>query len=252
VEATTAIEPENPEPQVMTRLELSRMPINTPYECLKDPILAEKHRELEKEARRKRLQRPPKEEGCFLGSCTVLKANGSVSRIDEVTAGDELVTSADGSKSAVVQCVLVTRIVKGETRMVCLENGLCVTPGHPVIVGGKWVRPKDLRLPEMVKCGFYYNFMLEREGSSGASLIVNGSVCAVLGHGVSVDMREHSFWGNWDALAQTFCAIDEDGWRNGRIEIEEGKSSTIPENQLIMERERMFYSNMAETVETRG
>lgn len=156
--------------------------------------------------------------GCFLGSCTVLKADGTLSLISSIVAGDRLACSTDGNTSATVLCVLVTHIISGQTRMVAFPNGLCVTPGHPVLLGGVWVRPKDILCPTLIKCDYYYNFLFEQ--GTGSAVVVNGTPCVSLGHGMKGDMREHAFWGSWEALANTMQAADMEGFKKGKVIIE--------------------------------
>jgi hypothetical protein len=157
--------------------------------------------------------------GCISGSCTILKADGSLCLVSEVVAGDRLACSANGKSSAVVLCVLVTHILSGKTRMATFSSGLCVTPGHPVLLDGIWVRPKDVTTPRLVDCEFYYNFLFQP--GTGTALVVNGTLCVALGHGTKGDVREHAFWGSWEALAAAMRSLDKEGFERGRVTIEE-------------------------------
>ncbi|KIM97471.1 hypothetical protein OIDMADRAFT_20583 [Oidiodendron maius Zn] len=103
--------------------------------------------------------------------------------------------------------------------MVCFPNGLAITPTHPILDSVKgWVFPKDLRIPGVIvaqiECEEVFNILLD----SKHTVVVNGTVCAVLGHERDGHTR-HEFWGNWQAVANCLKSIDPEGFDMGRVEV---------------------------------
>jgi hypothetical protein len=133
--------------------------------------------------------------------------------VSELRKGDLIKCDFEGH-TAEVACVLVLPVPKGEATMAKFENGLVITPMHPVISGGAWALPKDLVKPSGVKLCQLFNFVLDRQHT----ILVNGVVCSALGH-----RREghtaHPFWGNWDSIVNCMKRIDSDGYEKGLVEV---------------------------------
>lgn len=152
-------------------------------------------------------------DGCFGGESTVHLASGEFKPVSELRKGNLIKCDLEGN-TAEVACVMVLPVPKGETTMVKFENGLVITPMHPVISGGAWALPKDLVRPSAVKLCQVFNFVLDRQHT----ILVNGVVCSALGH-----RREghtaHPFWGNWDSIVNCMKRIDGDGYEKGVVEV---------------------------------
>lgn len=157
--------------------------------------------------------------GCFLGTNTVQMADGSTTSVQDIVKGDKVACNKRGDEVSVVACVLVTRIPSGRARMVTFpDSGLCITPGHPILVDGSWVRPKDVRPVSLTKCDYYYSFLLD---DGGTSVIINGVICVTLGHGIKGDVRKHELWGDLQNLTRMMRTVDDVGFSKGRVEVVE-------------------------------
>ena len=69
---------------------------------------------------------------------------------------------------------------KSSFMMVKLDNGLTISPKHPIFdeVTRKWILPKDLGKPEPTQgVPWVFNFVTENLGY----VTVNGTICATLG-----------------------------------------------------------------------
>jgi hypothetical protein len=139
--------------------------------------------------------------------------DGEFKPVGELRKGDLVKCDLEGH-TAEVACVMVMAVPKGETIMAKFDNGLVITPAHPVLCEGAWVLPNDLVKPSRVKVCRLFNFVLDRQHT----ILVNGVVCSALGH-----RREgytgHLFWGNWDKVVNCMKCIDMDGYKNGLVEV---------------------------------
>lgn len=103
--------------------------------------------------------------------------------------------------------------------MVRFPSGLDITVTHPIFDARKgWVFPRDVRTPgvktESVECDEVFNILLD----SHYTAIVNGTLCALLGHDRGGQTR-HEFWGNWKLVAGCLKIVDAEGYRLGNIQI---------------------------------
>jgi len=151
--------------------------------------------------------------GCFAPPSAVrrLDASGLVEEVSvaAVRAGDRLLTTEG---SARVRCV--ARIQRDASKaLVALPEGLRMTPGHPVLLGGAWVRARDAH--GAVADGgaaVVYNFVLD----SCHVLVVNGIGCATWGHGLRGEVIGHDFFG-MERVLWALAALP--GWERGLVDV---------------------------------
>jgi len=73
-----------------------------------------------------------------------------------------------------------------------LENGLLITPGHPIKQGSEWVYPKSLVEPKIVACDYFYNLVVDKVDIA----IINGVEAILLGHSYTDGILKHEYWGS--------------------------------------------------------
>mmetsp|Transcript_66933 Transcript_66933/g.180984 ORF Transcript_66933/g.180984 Transcript_66933/m.180984 type:complete len:692 (+) Transcript_66933:97-2172(+) len=134
--------------------------------------------------------------GCIAGDSTVLMADGTERRVDEIRKGDAVSALAD-TGLAEVACVVRTRVPGGRLALAALPGGLRATAFHPVWLDGAWRFPADVADVEEQACEAVYTFVLE-EGAR--AVLVNGVPCVPLGHGVEEGAARHPFLGSRDAV----------------------------------------------------
>ena len=128
---------------------------------------------------------------CFLGSSTVLMADGTHKRCSEIQPGD---IASPGYK---VRCVVKTLvpfayIVKLGTQIGSPTEIGGFTLWHPVLVDGTWRHPADLGKFHRVNTDSIYNFVLE----SGHCLIINDITTCTMGHEFTDnDVIDHPYFG---------------------------------------------------------
>ena len=120
------------------------------------------------------------EQECIHGDGIVNLVDGSSTRVDNLEAGYIVQTAAGFTEiGEVIKCTSIRRKMS-------VINGAKVTSDHPMRVDGKWVLPQEYD-PSGVKeynCAVY-NFVMKDlpENKNSHTIIVNGAICATLGHG---------------------------------------------------------------------
>jgi hypothetical protein len=147
---------------------------------------------------------------CFHGNCVVSLANGLNKLVKDIRKGD-IVKTPDGSKATVTYAIKIL-CRNNRTTMVSFDNGLIITPWHPIRINGKWVFPHDIGDETVIECQEVYNFVLD----SGHIMFINGIECVTLGHGFKGEVIEHPYYGTNQVL-DDLRAIDV--CNNGFIEL---------------------------------
>jgi hypothetical protein len=139
---------------------------------------------------------------------------GTTKQASTIKQGDVVLTG-NGS-TAVVRCVLKARCPGGVTPMVTLPSGAALTPYHPVRVArtGAWAFPADLAQTALQPAEFVYNYLL----ASGHSVLIDGTECVTVGHGVDADVVRHAFFGSNAAVVRDLERLP--GWNVGLVELE--------------------------------
>lgn len=114
---------------------------------------------------------------------------------------------------AYVKVVCVVEIFDDSKSLLVLNNGLSITPKHPVRVDGKWHYPDALDCIQSKKTSdIVYNVVLE----SDHIMMVNGMECCTWGHNIEGGVIYHPFYGTNQIIEklQTFP-----GWKDGFIRV---------------------------------
>lgn len=147
---------------------------------------------------------------CF-ASGRVAMSCGLYKDVSLVRPGDYVSTS-DGDKR--VLCVVETKVSRGFEGLVEIDEGIFVTPWHPVRALGedRWSFPADLKHPSFQRCFRLFSFVIE----GGSHLRLGGVYEAVtLGHGRKGDpCIEHEYLGT-EAVIEDLKKMK--GWQKGHI-----------------------------------
>lgn len=159
--------------------------------------------------------------GCFSPE-SLIQLVSERKAIKDLHPGDTVICDASG-QTATVRCIVVYPIPGGRTKMIRLPNGLTVSPTHPIwdeeseARNGAWVFPKDLvpgRATEVIlECKEVYDILL----SDLNTAVVNGAVCALLGHERQGDTA-HQLWGDGTRIEKCLSSLDSEGFLRGKIE----------------------------------
>ena len=158
---------------------------------------------------------------CFTGDCLVTLYSGQQVRADEIRAGSAVRSGGPTGGSARVKCVVRTDFPRGFAELVRLPGGLCITPWHPVWIGGRWAFPGKMASPEILPCRSVYSFVLE----GSPSCLVSGYSVVGLGHGISGDpVASHAYFGcpSYDkGVLRDLSSLSQ--WGDGLIVLEGGR-----------------------------
>ncbi|CAF2713644.1 unnamed protein product [Rotaria sp. Silwood2] len=101
----------------------------------------------------------------------------------------------DGSE-ATVTYVLKIVCKNNKASMASFDNGLIITPWHPIGINKKWTFPHDIGDESVIECSEVYNFVLD----SGHIIFINGIECVTLGHDFKGEVIEHPYYGTTKVL----------------------------------------------------
>lgn len=149
---------------------------------------------------------------CFAGHCMVRLAEGSESiAVQDLRAGMKVWTPR-GSRC--VRSIIATHV---RDIVLCNIGSLSVTPWHPIQrAGGNWSFPSDVSEECIPFTGDIYSVLLDSsEDPDAHAIMVGGSVCVTLGHGIQAgngdgDVRAHEFFGNHQRVAQSLAKLTRD------------------------------------------
>jgi hypothetical protein len=126
---------------------------------------------------------------CFDGSCTVLMADRTIKRVDNIKKGD-IVMGPNNSRATVV-CSIKTVCLNNKVFVVKFSGNLLITPFHPIRLDGKWIFPKDVGQVYEIDSTGVYSFILD----CGHTMKICGIECITLGHGFQDEGAKHDYFG---------------------------------------------------------
>jgi uncharacterized protein YegL len=131
--------------------------------------------------------------GCFDSYCNITMADGSVKILKDLKKGDIIMSATQDNvlTSAKVLCVFETKITMGIREFVDFENGLYITPWHPIKYNNKWVFPAKIKDPIVKQCSSMITLVLDKNHVG----FINGFQCIMLGHGFKEGVLNHPFYG---------------------------------------------------------
>ena len=173
--------------------------------------------------------------GCMHSECIITLGNGFKKKIGKVQKDDILMTLDENGEfnKAKVVCVVETTITKGLREMVSLENGLLITPWHPIMKNGNWVFPSSLNNSTMVSCNSMITLVMEKHHV----VIVNDIPCITLGHNFKGDVIEHDYYGTNRVIEDLTTQI---GWVSGHINIKDVEVNYVKLDDKV---ERVIFPN---------
>ena len=149
---------------------------------------------------------------CFDSNCIITMENGSTKKLKLLKKGDR-VQSVDRDNNLVtasVVCILETVIHGGMCEMVNFDNGLSITPWHPMKHNNNWAFPINVQDSVISSCKSVITLVLDNHHIG----FINNTQCIMLGHGFTDDVINHPYYG-------TQKVIDDmknmPGWNNGHI-----------------------------------
>jgi len=175
---------------------------------------------------------------CFDGNCLVSMANGSLTKVSDLVKGDKVISlynpyDINTSQVGNVVCILKTVIAGGICKMVSFDNGLKITPWHPIInEHGDWKFPFDMKdtytsngICEQTEV---YSILLDNYHTCR----INDTWCICLGHNYTQGILKHEYFGS-QKIVDNMRIMH--GWYEGLIEINSNDISRDMKTGLICE-----------------
>lgn len=131
--------------------------------------------------------------GCFDSYCNITMTDGSTKILKDIKKGDIIMSATQDNvlTTAKVLCVFETKITMGIREFVDFENGLYITPWHPIKYNNKWVFPANIKDPIVKQCSSMITLVLDKNHVG----FINGFQCIMLGHGFKEGVLNHPFYG---------------------------------------------------------
>lgn len=150
---------------------------------------------------------------CFDGFCEIAMFDKTTKLVKDIVKGDEVITP--NNCKATVKCVVKTITLNGRESLVMFEDGLLVTPWHPVRINGEWKFPGNISRPLERVCSAVYSFLLETDDEH--VMIINNIECISLAHNIDKPVASHNYFGTNKVVDDL---IKMQGWDIGLIEID--------------------------------
>jgi hypothetical protein len=154
--------------------------------------------------------------------------DGSQVDITELRSGDVVASSDEAVR---VKCIVKTYCENGIQELVELDEGVLVTPWHPVREPGasQWIFPYDLAPSSECQCDAVYSFVLD----GGTFLQIGPYQGIALGHGITNDpVVEHGYLGTEKVVADLEAM---DGWAEGFVVLGSKPCLRDPETGLVVD-----------------
>jgi Mg-chelatase subunit ChlD len=158
--------------------------------------------------------------GCFDSNCLITMSDNSKKMLKNVKKGDEILTLEDRNNINTITytkvlCVYETFMVHEVCYLVMLENGLKITPWHPILTPLGWKFPSDLKSSQIESCASIITLVLE----SGHVAFINEHPCITLGHNFKDEVLNHEFYGTKKVIK---CLQNMPGYEEGHIKNNSG------------------------------
>ena len=165
--------------------------------------------------------------GCFDSNCKITMADGSMKVLKNLNKGDKI-QSCDLNNNpqiASIVCILEIKITCGIREFVDFENGLYITPWHPIKYKNKWVFPANIKEPIIKSCSSIITLLLDNHHIG----FINGHQCIMLGHNYKNGILNHPFYGT-NAIVNIMK--NHYSWETGKIILNDSSISFIKEDEM--------------------
>ena len=155
--------------------------------------------------------------GCFTGDSIIKLSNGTKKFVKDLTKGDTVLTLLDpydihrGTSTANIVCILKIT-TSGNVNLVTTQNGLKITPWHPIVSFNKWCHPANIFETKIHKCTEIYTILLDNYYTFN----LNNHWVIGIGHNYNYGILYHQYFGS-NKIINDISIIP--GWNNGFVVI---------------------------------
>ena len=165
--------------------------------------------------------------GCFHNNCKITMADGIKIPIKKIKKGDNILSIDENNNlvTANVVTVVETLITTKLREMVHLENGLIITPWHPIKVNNEWVFPINITSPTITTCISMITLVLDKYHVG----FINEMPCIMLGHNFKESILEHAYYGTSNVIEDLKKNY---GYDIGHVVLKDSDLQFIKENNV--------------------
>jgi hypothetical protein len=151
--------------------------------------------------------------GCFDWECFITMAYGKNIRAKDIKPGDKIfsLNTKNIKVVAIVKCIITTNI-DNYINMCVFQDGLKITPWHPIYNNGRWVFPNTISTIKSVYCEKYISFVLDNHHIA----FVNNRPVITLGHNYTRDVLTHAYFGSQLVITDLEKSLE---WNTGYINL---------------------------------
>jgi Mg-chelatase subunit ChlD len=165
--------------------------------------------------------------GCFHNNCKITMANGEKIPIKNLKKGDSILSINENNNfvNANVVTIVETQITTKLREMVHLENGLIITPWHPIKLNNEWVFPNNIVSPTTTTCDSMITLVLDNYHIG----FINETPCIMLGHNFKESILDHPYYGTSKVIEDLKKNY---GYAMGHVVLKDNELSFIKENNV--------------------
>tara|TARA_Y100001935_G_C17311330_1_gene516555 strand:- start:9109 stop:9636 length:528 start_codon:yes stop_codon:yes gene_type:complete len=97
----------------------------------------------------------------------------------------------DNIQTSKIVCIVEITITGNHKELINLDNGLKISPWHPVKNNGKWKFPFNIDSPNLQKCKSIITLVLDKHHIC----VINKYKCIMLGHNYTNNKLAHPYYG---------------------------------------------------------
>ena len=165
--------------------------------------------------------------GCFHNNCKITMADGSKNPIKNLKKGDSILSIDENNNLVTANVVtIVETLINTKLReMVHLENGLIITPWHPIKLNNKWVFPNTIVSPTTTTCESMITLVLDNYHIG----FINETPCIMLGHNFKESILDHPYYGTSNVIEDLKKNY---GYAMGHVVLKDNELSFVKENNV--------------------
>lgn len=165
--------------------------------------------------------------GCFHNNCKITMADGRKIPIKNLKKGD-IIRSIDKNNNFVIANVVTiieTVITTKKREMVHLENGLIITPWHPIKIKNEWVFPSNIVSPTTTNCESMITLVLDKYHIG----FIADTPCIMLGHNFKESILDHPYYGTSNIIEDLKMHCD---YKTGHVILKDSELHFVKENNV--------------------
>ena len=165
--------------------------------------------------------------GCFHNNCKITMADGRKIPIKNLKKGDSILSIDENNNftTANVVTIVETLITSKLREMVHLQNGLIITPWHPIKINNEWVFPNNIVSPITTFCESMLTLVLDKHHIG----LINETPCIMLAHNFKESILAHSYYGTSKVIEDLKKNY---GYTIGHVVFKDNEITFIKENNL--------------------